>query len=93
MGQKAKFSREEQQTILLDFFNACVRYWERTLKIDSDLEKQAHINALEEIPTHDPRVPFNPPSFDEDVLEDFVKARYMDTYGRDWQRYYALRKH
>lgn len=81
-------TKQEQYNILLEFFYECVKYWERFLKVDSDLDKQPYINALEEIPDVDPNVPFGKP-FDKDVLENFTKDRYMDTYGKEWEKYYT----
>lgn len=80
-------TKAEQYNILMKFFGECVRYWEITLKSDSDFDKQPYINAIAEIPTH---YPYSPQGelFNEDVRENFIKDRYMDTYGKDWEKYY-----
>ena len=40
--------------ILERFFNECLRYWERTLRVDSDISNKAYINAIADIPHHNP---------------------------------------
>lgn len=71
----------------MEHFMDCVRFWERELKTDSDMSKQPYINAIREIPVVDPRVP-NGRKLDKDVREEFIKSRFMDCYGKDWERYY-----
>lgn len=79
---------DKQYDRLNKFFMECVRYWERTLDVDSNLDNSAYVKALGEIPSVDPYVPNGEP-FDADVLERFKKHRYMDCYGRAWEIYYA----
>ena len=81
------WTKEKQYDVLLKFFFECVRFWEHELKTDSDLDKTPYINAIKEIPKHDPYVPNGRP-IDEEVRKEFIKHRYMDTYGNDWERYY-----
>lgn len=81
------WTKEKQYDVLLRFFNDCVRFWERELKTDRDLDKEPYINALNEIPKHNPYIP-NGMEFDKDVREEFIKHRYMDTYGRNWENFY-----
>lgn len=80
-------SRDEQYNIMMKFFKDCVRFWEHELKTDSDLDRRPYENALMEIPTVDPFKPHGEP-IDSDVREEFIKSRFMDTYGKDWERYY-----
>ena len=82
------WSVEEQKATLEKFFYECVRYWERELKTDSDLDKTPYINAIKEIPTTNPYLYKDSPKIDEEVRNDFVKARYIDCYGKDWREYY-----
>ena len=81
------WSRQTQYDILLKFFYDCVKFWEKELNTDSDLDKTPYQNALKEIPTQDPKV-LNGRKFDEKVREDFIKHRYMDTYGKNWETFY-----
>ena len=79
--------KQKQYEVLDKHFRGCVRYWEHELKTDSDLDKEPYIRAINEIPSVDPTCPNGEP-LDEDVVESFKKSRYMDCYGKDWQRYY-----
>jgi hypothetical protein len=81
------YDKSKQQADLERFFNDCVRYWERTLKTDSDLDRQPFLNALNELPHCCPFV-MNGEPFDDEVLRDFKKARLMDAYGLDWERHW-----
>ena len=81
------WSRDEQYDVLLKFFYECVKFWEITLKTDRDLDKTPYQNALKEVPKNDPNVP-NGREFDKEVRDEFIRHRYMDTYGRDWERFY-----
>ena len=77
----------DDRLILEKFFGECLRYWERTLNADSDLDKRPFINAIADIPHHNPyRV--SGELIDVAIREEFVKEKYMDCYGRDWQRFY-----
>lgn len=77
----------EQYAILEKFFFECVRYWERSLNTDSDIDNRPYINALKDIPTTNPYVIQGEP-IDEETRKYFIKCRYMDTYGKDWKHYY-----
>jgi hypothetical protein len=81
-----KMDKKRQYEILENFFIECVRYWERELNTDSDLDKQPYINAIKDIPMRNPYVPCGEP-FDEDVLVEFIKHRKMDCYGNDWMNH------
>lgn len=86
-GNEMDWSEEKQYDVLLKFFHDCVRFWEHELKTDSDLDKAPYLEAIKEIPKNDPYVPNGRP-FDAEVRNNFIKTRYMDVYGRDWERYY-----
>lgn len=81
------WSKLKQYDILIKFFFECVRFWEKELNTDSDLDKTPYQNAIKEIPTQYPYEP-NGRKFDEDVREEFIKHRYMDTYGKNWETIY-----
>ncbi len=83
----SNWTKKEQYDILLKFFFECVKFWEKELNTDSDLDKAPYQNALKEIPKEDPNVPHGR-KFDDDVREDFIKHRYMDTYGHNWKEFY-----
>ncbi len=76
--------REEQLAILERFFGECLRYWERELKTNHDIDKEPYINAIKEIPVNYPYTPNGEP-FDKEVREEFIKYRLMDCYGKDWE--------
>ena len=79
------WTKEEQKRVIEQFYFECVRYWEESLKTDSDLDKQPYINALKELPKQHPYTFKDAPFFDEDVREEFKKYRLMDIYGNDWE--------
>ena len=79
------WSKEEQYDTLDKFFRECVRFWERELKTDSDIDSQPYKNALKEVPKHNPYVPFNSPEFDKSIRDEFIKYRCMDIWGRNWE--------
>jgi hypothetical protein len=79
-------TKEKQYAVLEKFFNDCVRFWERELKTDSDLDRQPYINAIREIPKRNPYT-LQGEEFDEDVIENFTKSRKMDCYGKDWMNH------
>lgn len=85
-------TKEEQKAVLEKHFNGCLRFWERELKTDSDLDKQPYINAIKEIPVVDPTCPCGKP-LDKDIREEFIKSRFMDCYGKEWERYYKTMRH
>lgn len=77
----------EQYDILDQFFRECVRFWEHELKTDSDVDRQPYIHAIREIPSTDPyRIGCIP--LDPETVKYFKKCRYMDCYGKDWEKYY-----
>ena len=78
--------KQEQYDVMFRFFHDCVRYWERELKTNSDIDKQPYINAIAEIPHNNPYKPNGEP-LDEDVRKQFYEDRMMDTYGTDWRNY------
>lgn len=78
----------EQYNILDQFFRECVRFWEHELKTDSDVDRQPFIHAIAEIPSVYPYAP-NGYKLDPETVKHFKKCRYMDCYGRDWEKYYT----
>ncbi len=80
-------TKNEQLAILEHHFMSCVRFWECELNMDTDLDKEPYIRAIYEIPIMDP-TRINGESFDKDIRESFIRYRFMDCYGRDWERYY-----
>ena len=75
---------ENQELTLERFFNDCLRFWERELNVDSDLDREPYINAIKEIPHYNPYV-LHGELIDEDVRRRFIRHRLMDCYGRDWE--------
>lgn len=75
-------TKEETMSVLEKFFGECLRFWERTLNVDSDLSNEAYKHAIEEIPTHYPYSPqgelLNP-----EWVAEFKRYRLMDCYGKD----------
>ena len=80
------WTKEKQTETLEKFFGECLRYWEHTLNVDSDLDNQAYINAINDIPHHNP-YSINGEEFDDDVRTQFRNSRLMDCYGKDWEQY------
>ncbi len=79
-------NRDYQYSILEQFFGECVRFWEKELNVDSDLSREAWVNALKEIPETNPYVVQGKDyPVDRDVLERFAISRYMDCYGNEWK--------
>ena len=74
-------TKEETWEVLEKFFGECLRYWEKTLKVDSDLSNEAYKMAIEDIPTHYPYSP-NGEKLNEDVVKKFKESRLMDCYGK-----------
>lgn len=79
--------KNKQMEILEQFFSECLRYWEKTLKVSSDVDKQPYINAINEIPSKNPYKFRDAEEFDTDVIEKFRKYRLMDCYGKDYEKY------
>ena len=81
-----KANKEETMKILEQFFGECLKYWERTLNVDSDLSNEAYKQAIKEIPTCNPykviKEELNP-----EWVQEFKKYRLMDCYGKDWEKY------
>lgn len=73
--------------ILEKFFFECVRYWEKELNVSSDYSKEPYINAIKEIPTTYPYAPAGY-ALNTEIREKFIKSRYMDCYGKEWEKYY-----
>lgn len=80
--------KKETMAVLERHFNECLHYWERTLKVDSDLSNEAYIKAISEIPSCNPyhiqKEELNP-----EWVKEFRKYRLMDCYGKDWEKYEA----
>lgn len=79
-------TKQETMEVLEKHFNDCLRYWERELKVDSDLSNEAYIHAISEIATTDPRKPCGEKLNPEWVAE-FRKYRLMDCYGNEWEKH------
>lgn len=79
-------NKEETMAVLEQFFGECLRYWERTLKIDSDTSNEAYKNAINDIPKRNP-YKMNGEELNKEWVEEFRKYRLMDCYGKEWERY------
>ncbi len=79
-------TKKETMKVLEDHFNSCLRYWERELKVNSDIDKAPYIEAIREIATTDPRSPYGE-KLNEEWVAEFRKYRLMDCYGKDWEKY------
>ena len=79
-------NKEETMELLEQFFYECLRFWERTLKIDSDLSNIAYKNAIDEIPERNPYKK-NGELLNKEWVDEFRKHRLMDCYGKDWEKY------
>ena len=79
-------NKEETMRILEQFFGECLRYWERTLKVDSDLSREPYERAIGDIPKNNPYKMVGEELNPEWVAE-FKKYRLMDCYGKNWERY------
>ena len=82
-----KWDKDTQILTLEKFFGECLRFWERELKVSSDIDKQPYINAIKEIPSYDPYTPVGE-QIDPNIRNEFVKYRLMDCYGNEWEKYY-----
>ena len=78
--------KNETMTLLEKFFGECLRYWERTLKVDSDLDRAAYVNAIADIPKTNP-YKMSGEELNPEWVAEFRKYRLMDCYGKDWERY------
>ncbi len=89
-----KTSFEEIDT---HFFN-CLKFWEKKLNIDSDLDNTAYLKALEDIlmPVRNEYVPCSPlravystkNTLNLRAYNDELRYRCMDIYGRNWEKEY-----
>lgn len=79
-------TKAETMSTLVKFFGECLRYWEKTLKVNSDLSNEAYKHAIEEIPKTYPYSP-NGEELNPEWVAEFRKYRLMDCYGKDWERY------
>ncbi len=79
--------KKETMKILEQFFGECLRYWERTLNVDSDLSNEAYKHAINKIPECNPYVFGEEEKLNPEWVEEFRKYRLMDCYGRDWEKY------
>lgn len=81
-----EINKEETMAILEKFFAQCLSFWEKTLKVDSDLSKAAYIRAIKDIPITNPykgtRQDLNP-----EYIAEFRNHRLMDCYGKEWKKY------
>lgn len=80
-------TKEETMALLEQFFIECLKYWERTLNIDSDVSNKAYLNAIFDIPKTNPYKP-NGEKLNEEWVEEFKKYRLMDCYGNDGKETY-----
>lgn len=78
-------SKEETMDVLDRHFKDCLKYWERTLGVDSDLSKEAYEHAIEEIPTNNP-FKMQGEKLNEEWVEEFRQSRLMDCYGKNIPR-------
>ena len=79
-------TKDETMKVLESHFNNCLRYWEKELKINSDIDKAPYIEAIREIATTDPRSPYGE-KLNEEWVAEFRKYRLMDCYGKDWEKH------
>ncbi len=75
-------TKEETMRVLDRFFGECLKYWERTLKVDSDLSNEAYIRAIDDIPAYYPYSPRGE-KLDPEYVSEFRRCRLMDCYGKD----------
>lgn len=78
--------KQETMAVLERFFGECLRYWERTLKVDSDVSNEAYKCAIDEIPRTNP-YKMSGEELNQEWVEEFRKHRLMDCYGKDWEKY------
>ncbi len=83
----SQMSREETMNILERHFNDCLHFWEKELKVDSDLSNEAYVNAIDEIPTTNP-FKMKGEKLNPKWVDEFRKSRLMDCYGKDWKKHY-----
>lgn len=76
-----------QELVLEQFFNECLRYWEKELNISSDESREPFINAIKEIPRTNPYLVGSKEVIDESLRNDFIKYRLMDCFGQAWKNH------
>lgn len=76
-----------QELILEQFFNDCLKYWEKVLKVSSDDSKEPYIRSIRDIPKTNPYLVGSKETIDESVRNDFIKYRLMDCFGNDWKNH------
>lgn len=76
-------TREETMAVLERFFGECLKYWERTLEVDSDLSNEAFICAIRDIPSTYP-YSMHGRDLDPAIVDEFRLYRYMDCYGKTY---------
>lgn len=77
---------KDWEAILEQFFGECLRYWEKTLGVDSDLSKEPYINAIKEIPHNNPYKKAGE-EIPKEIRDKFIKYRLMDCYGNEWEKH------
>lgn len=82
---ESPLTREETMAVLERFFGECLKYWERTLKVDSDLSIEAYVNAIRDIPSTYP-YSMHGRDLDAAIVDEFRISRYMDCYGREYAK-------
>lgn len=81
------YPRDAQFRDLEGHFNGCLRYWQKVLKENADLDREPYLRAIDDIPHYNPFL-VNGQPFDEEVLRAFKKARLMDAYGVRWEEHW-----
>ena len=79
-------SKETTMKILERFFAECLRYWEKELNVDSDLDNSAYQRAIADIPKHDP-YRMKGEELNPEWVAEFRRYRLMDCWGKDWERH------
>ena len=87
MENESLWTAEEQTESLTKHFNGCLKFWEKFLNTDSDIDNEPYIKAIEEIPVQDP-LRIKGDFFDKEVVYGFAQSRLMDCYGKEWQEHY-----
>ena len=79
-------TKDETMAILEKFFYECLHFRERELNVDSDLSREAYINAIEEIPSVDPNRK-NGQKLNPEWVAEFRRYRLMDCWGKEWEKH------
>ena len=85
MIKEVPMTREETMSLLEKFFGECLRYWERTLGVDSDTSNEAYKFAIQDIPKRNP-YKMSGEELNKEWVAEFKKYRLMDCYGKNWER-------